>query len=730
MKKIILITVPLFIAIGVSIYAYYIFFGKDLSQEYFIEGKKSFSDNKFMQAYYNFREIVIKYPRSSYNEEARTLMRETKKIADLDRIYEKAILNYRNNNFRRAQKFFQYIIKNYPDSKYAKESIEKDEQSRKHKKIQNEFEDAELAHKDKDYASAINKYKKILSNYPDSIYTEEAKIGLSVCQNELSKISSKQAEEYNKERFDKNRQIANQIFIKANEDFAKMEYHDALRGYQKIINTYTQSEHIIEAKERAIRVMIIVNDRESRRLFFEGKELYEKGDIRKAMEKYNMIVRVYPNTEIYFRAKEELSLTQSLFGKKMFDEAKQFLDNGQKENGVNVLKKLIEKYPNTQWAEQAKFQIYLLQATGIARDLLNDANNFYSSKKYLEAAEIFEKIVRNYPDNQQLLESAKTGLIKSTAAQSFIIAEDLYLKQETQKDAIGKYNAIIRDFSNTEWAEKSISRIKDYNEGKAEEIYVVAENLFNSQKYDQSIEFYKQVISQYPAATFSNKSKANIEKTKIKMFEQKFNVVEDNYMSKDHFEEAITSYKALFTEAPDIEWKITLEKRIASAEEGIAQRLFRAAKDLYNQEKYKEATDAYALIVKKYPKNVKYIEEAQKNISIINSEIYYKKIIENLETHQYAIVARSFNQLKAEKYSGEWVKKAVSAIEPSLSGILEKAIEFLTKQYYDYALEMFTLIAENYPESDYVPKAKEGIFKVNLNKPAAAPQINIPAETK
>ncbi|MBI5417068.1 outer membrane protein assembly factor BamD [Candidatus Poribacteria bacterium] len=727
MKKIALIIIPLIIIAGISTYGYFNYVGKDYSKEYFIEGRQNFDKGQFREAYYNFRKIVLDYKHSRYFEEANNLMEEAKKQADIDRIYEKAIMNYNHNNFRRAQNFFNYIIQNYPKSKYYKDALDKESISRSHKKIQNEFEDAELAQKSEDYALAINKYEKIINEYPESIYIEEARANLKACREELIKITSEQAKEWTKARDEKNRQIAQELYVKANEYFSSEDYYKALKNYQKIINNYPQTDHLVEAKERATRVMIIINDVESKRLFFEGKQLNEAGRVEKAIEKFGMVVKIYPNTEIYFRAKEELALGQSLFGKKMFDEAKEQMDKGNKNEGMNIFKSLIAKYPNTQWSEQAKFQIYLLQATGIARDLLNQVNDFYRQKEYAKSAEIFEKIIRNYPDDKQLLESAKVGMVKSSAAQSFILAESLFGKNETQKDGIEKYNGIIRDFPTTEWAEKCIAKVKEYNETEAEKIYKTAEDIFKSQNYEQAISAYQLVITKFPSATFANKSKDNMEKCKYKIFENKYNKIQELYINKEHFEEAIVYAKALIKESPDIEWKLKIEKQIAASEEGIIKKIFNTGRQFYDQDKYKEAISTYEEIIKKYSKNLKYVDEAKQYISMVNSELNYKKIVENLETQQYAIVTKSFNQLRQEKFAGDWVSKAQAAIEPHLQNILNKAFDFLAKGYYDYALDMFRIITENYPESVFISKAKEGVFKVNLNKPTVqTPQAAVP----
>ncbi len=734
MKKIIFIILIPIIAIGISTYAYFSYVGKDYSKDLFIVGKNYFETEKFREAYYCFKDITEHYKASKYFEDSRILMEESKKQADMARVFEIAMMNFKHNNFKRAQSYFNYIIQNFPNSKYYNKAVENEIISRTQKKIQNDFEDAELSQKVEDYQRAISKYKKIINDYPSSIYADESRKNLGKCVEEYSKITAESEKEYEKRLAEKNRLIADEIFLKANEYLANNEYFKALKNYQKIISTYPQSDHVGESKERAGRVMIIINDVESKRLFFEGKKLIEAGKIEKALEKYNMVVKVYPNTEIYFRAREELSLGQSLFGKVMFEDAKQQLDKGNKNEGTNILKTILTKYPNTQWAEQAKFQLYLLQATGIARELLTQANDLYVQKEYAKAAEIFEKIVRNYPDNQQLLESAKSGLVKSTAAQSFVIAENFFKNPETEKDALEKYNAIARDFPSTEWAEMSINRIKEYNEREAEKIFKVAEDIFRKQDYELAISNYQNVIVRYPSTTFANKAKETIEKSKTKIFEVRFNKIFENYTSKERFDEAIAAYKGLIKDAPDLEWKIKIEDNISKAEDGIISRMISGARDLYNQEKYKEAIAYYEMVIKQYPKKLKYIDEAKKNISMINSESLYKKITENLELQQFAVVARSFNQLKNEKFAGDWTNKAQNAIEPYLQKILEKGFDFLTKQYFDYSLEIFKLITENYPQSTFMAKAKEGIFKVNLNKPGGtvpvAPTQQLPPEQK
>jgi len=154
---------------------------------------------------------------------------------------------------------------------------------------------------------------------------------------------------------------------------------ERLKGLEGKINQIASKQSEIENSLRGKETSVEGKGVSTRAgdLYKDAYEIYQKGDYEGARRKFEAFLKQYPNTELSDNA--QFWIGESYFGKKDYEKAileyekaiakypegdkipaallKQalaFLELGDKTNGRNLLKKVIERYPQSEQADMAK----------------------------------------------------------------------------------------------------------------------------------------------------------------------------------------------------------------------------------------------------------------------------------------------------------------------------------------------------------------------------------------
>jgi outer membrane protein assembly factor BamD len=163
-------------------------------EESYVEGINLFANKSYDRALEKFQFLQKHHPFSFYSKNAMLMeiflnfiLRDYEKVEQvaiafinlhpLDSsvpyaLYIKALSDYvilkdadrMSNIIASAQKQFQYIADRYPNSEYAKDSIEKQKQLQRLIEV-NDFKMAEFYFQRKNYIAAIKRYNRILKEY-------------------------------------------------------------------------------------------------------------------------------------------------------------------------------------------------------------------------------------------------------------------------------------------------------------------------------------------------------------------------------------------------------------------------------------------------------------------------------------------------------------------------------------------------------------------------------------
>ncbi len=120
--------------------------------------------------------------------------------------------------------------------------------------------------------------------------------------------------------------------------------------------------------------------------------------------------------------------------------------------------KVINDYPDNEWAKAAKYQVALADAQ-------RSTSAQYDQKITQVAVDEFEDFVENYPDAELSVKAKKqiNQLREKEAENSFLVAQ-FYEKQKNYEAAKIYYRFVVDDFEHSSWASKALNKIREMNE--------------------------------------------------------------------------------------------------------------------------------------------------------------------------------------------------------------------------------------------------------------------------
>lgn len=262
-----------------------------------------------------------------------------------------------------------------------------------------QFEFAKSFYDLKKYQDAEREFKKLLKAFPKSAEAAESQYYLGLIEEEQGNL------------------------------------YEAYLAYQKVIDKYPFSERIQEIIEKEFKI----------------GEKFMAGEKRKAMGVTLPVEN--PAIEIFSKV-----VDNSTYGPlapaaqyKLGLVLKSLLRYYEAEDAFN---KIISNYPNSDWAEAAKFQIAACRAA-VSR------SPDYDQWATMEAKQKFEEFVREHPDAVLSRDAEKNieQLREKEAEANFNIGR-FYEKQKAYDAAKIYYEDVINNYADSPWAAKSLERIQ------------------------------------------------------------------------------------------------------------------------------------------------------------------------------------------------------------------------------------------------------------------------------
>jgi tetratricopeptide (TPR) repeat protein len=291
---------------------------------------------------------------------------------------------------------------------------------------------------------------------------------------------------------------------------------------------------------------------EAAKLLEQAREYLEQGQLEPAVSTCKTIIRYYPGTEAAKIAEERLPvLEEALAGQQAnaeairlqneeaargrFDHAMEMLAGGDRATGLDLLKSIVDSYPETEVAakaktEAARVESEIVQETmrrhdGEAARIAAQAGTLMDSERYEEALALYRRIESDYSDTPTATSimprmQEATVLAGDPSEREFRrIEKDVDSK--TYEKAIDLLRAFLREYPDSERAEEAEQLLNENqrNKNAADSLYTFGHAYFVDEKYNNALRQFRTLIDDYPRSRWVSQAEKEYDETLRKMEE-------------------------------------------------------------------------------------------------------------------------------------------------------------------------------------------------------------------
>ena len=265
-----------------------------------------------------------------------------------------------------------------------------------------QLEYASQIYQTKDYDAAIREFRKLIKHYPKAREAPEAQFYIGACYEDLGNLQQ------------------------------------AFKEYQIIVDKYPFSERSGEVVSKQFNIgERLLEGAQNRSKFVDALA----GANYTVIDIFKTVIKNAPYGSLAPQAQYKIGLY--------------LLEKGLYQESRDEFEKVINDYPESEWAKGAKYQIALA-------DSKRSAGAAYDQKITQAAAEEFKEFVEIYPD-AELSPAAReqiNALKEKEAENNFLIAQ-FYQKQKNYKAANLYYQVVVDDYAQTKWAAEALKAIPE-----------------------------------------------------------------------------------------------------------------------------------------------------------------------------------------------------------------------------------------------------------------------------
>ncbi|MBF0485873.1 MAG: outer membrane protein assembly factor BamD [Candidatus Omnitrophica bacterium] len=255
--------------------------------------------------------------------------------------------------------------------------------------------------------------------------------------------------------------------------FDAKQYAEAMREYKKLLKQYPKAREAAEAQ------------------FNIGRSWEELKKYNQAVQAYQMVVDKYPFSDLGPKVIErEYVIANLLMEGKVKDSQLAESLLGTEHKVVEIFRKVIKNDPYGTYAPSSQYKIGLYyQARG----------------EYQEARDEFEKTLNDYPDSKWA-ESARYQIALSDAKRSVKAQYD----QKVTGTAVQGFEDFVKTHPESELSKDAQDQVKKLRDKEAENNYLVAEYYWKNRKYSSAKTYYTLVVEKYDGTIWALRSSAKL----------------------------------------------------------------------------------------------------------------------------------------------------------------------------------------------------------------------------
>lgn len=395
----------------------------------------------------------------------------------------------------------------------------------------------------------------------------------------------------------------------------------------------------------------------------------------------------YYNT--FYNAEKKFKEARKVHEKSGSDEPNRSA-NPRYDEAIKKASKVLTFHPNSKWVDDALFLI---------------GKSFYYKGEYLKAERKFKELVVNFPESDftpdchyfiglcqykmnnlsqtiitlnSIIKKEKKGKFKPEAI--YMLAE-IYFEQKEYDDAIENYTSLIKDYKKKEL------------KGKAQ--FRIGECYFLKKEYQKANDAYAQI--------------QNITQDRTMIFESQFKVGECLYLL-NKTEEGMSVFVNLSEEEKYFKYLSRVQLKIAQGhflKDSLDLALEEYEKITVSSPKSEESCVAFYQMGIIYQERIHDLKKAKELFDQAHKEKSQSEAAKKA-------LERSANLAKLEEYQ----KQLTEAEKPEITLYLLAEAYLFEMNQPDSAIAEFTILAEEYPESEFAPKSLYAIAWIleNLKK--------------
>ncbi|MBU1486937.1 tetratricopeptide repeat protein [bacterium] len=506
-----------------------------------------------------FEDFLKEYPQSDYAPSAKDAIlkiRELVREKEATDLYNQAKISYEEGDLEKTLSLLSRIVEKYPKTsniEEIKEAKAKIEEKLYQAEAEDLFKQGKEALSEEKFFLAKEKFEKLLTQYPASEYSPEAKINLE----EVSQILEEKA----KLEYEKGKKLLEDSL-----------YQEAAKKFEETAGLFAGTTYGDLSATELLALKAKSQEEKANELLKIGRANLSKGDLEGAQKNFLKIVEEYPYTRTALLAKDHLEkVSKDLREKEAYALYRAALSDLEKENykeAAEGLEGLISSYPETEIVDEAK------KARQVARQELTDrkagesydvAKRLFELGKIEEAKEAFLEVKEKFPDTDYAkladkfiremtrLEEEEAATLPSKKSEEEEIKKVIESKQAERifdeanqlrklgdfKGALSEYEALLREYPKSKEApyaayakaeifyfwENDYPRaldqwqniIKDYPSSELipHVLYHLAVTYENLDKKEEAQKTYKKLLNDFPQSIYGNGELLEMIKEKI-----------------------------------------------------------------------------------------------------------------------------------------------------------------------------------------------------------------------
>lgn len=257
----------------------------------------------------------------------------------------------------------------------------------------------------KEYKEAIQELRKLISHYPRAREAADAQYYIGACWEQMDNPQ------------------------------------EAFKSYQEVIDKYPFSERSAEIIQKQYDIAVKLLEGQDKRGVLA--KTFSSTDYT-AIDIFKAVIKNAPYGNLAAPSRYKIGLY--------------LLENGLYQEARDEFEKVMNDYPESEWARAAKYQIAV-------SDSKRSTDAQYDQKITQAAVKEFKEFVEHYPD-AELSEQAKDqiqGLRDKEAESHFHIAQ-FYEKNKKYESAKIYYQMIVDEFQNSRWTAQALNKIRELSQ--------------------------------------------------------------------------------------------------------------------------------------------------------------------------------------------------------------------------------------------------------------------------